>query len=151
SVIALVLASIAVFAAARALPGDPTIALSGEGFDPETQAAVRERYGLDQPIPVQYAKWVGLVLQGDFGRSIRANVPVRQILTDRIPVTLELAAFAILIAIALGVPLGIIAALRRGTAIDTLSNAGALTGLSIPNFWLGMMLIILLSIRFPVL
>jgi peptide/nickel transport system permease protein len=150
SLVALWLASIIVFAGMRALPGDPAIALSGEGRDPAVNAVIRARYGLDQPLPVQYVRWASLALTGDLGTSIRTGLPVMAEMLRRIPTTLELAALAGLIAILLGVPLGILAAVRRGSAIDYVANTIGLVGLSIPTFWLGMVLILVFAIGFKV-
>ncbi len=145
ALITLVLASVLVFVGARALPGDPAIALSGEGFDPAANAAIRQKYGLDEPLPMQYARWIVLVARGELGRSTRSGLPVADIVRDRIPLTLELAALSMLIAIALGIPAGVIAAARRGGKIDVVANAVALSGLSVPHFWLGLMLILLFA------
>src|SRR5512147_3115174 len=109
SLVALWLASIIVFVGVRSLPGDPAIALSGEGRDPAANAAIRQRYGLDQPIPTQYVRWVTIALSGDLGTSIRTRTPVVQEILGRIPTTLELALLAGLIAVAVGLPLGILA------------------------------------------
>jgi peptide/nickel transport system permease protein len=146
SLVALWLASIIVFAGMRVLPGDPAIALSGEGRDPAANAAIRARYGLDQPIPVQYIKWVALAATGDLGTSIRTRLPVTSEILRRIPITLELAFLAGLFAITIGVPLGILAAIRRRTPLDYVSNSVGLIGLSIPTFWLGMILILIFAI-----
>ena len=146
SLVALWLASIIVFAGMRALPGDPAIALSGEGRDPAVNAAIRARYGLDQPVPVQYVRWVSLAVTGDLGTSIRTGLPVTTEIVRRIPTTLELALLAGLFAILLGIPLGIIAAVRRGTPLDYVANTVGLIGLSIPTFWLGLILILVFAI-----
>jgi len=145
ALITLLLASVLVFVGARALPGDPAIALSGEGFDPAANAAIRQKYGLDDPLPVQYGRWLILVVQGELGRSTRSGLPVAAIVRDRIPLTLELAGLAMLLAIAIGLPAGVLAAARRGGRVDLLANAVALSGLSVPHFWLGLMLILLFA------
>jgi peptide/nickel transport system permease protein len=145
ALITLLLASVLVFVGARALPGDPAIALSGEGFDPAANAAIRQKYGLDDPLPVQYGRWLILVVQGELGRSTRSGLPVAAIVRDRIPLTLELASLAMLLAIAIGLPAGVLAAARRGGRVDLLANAVALSGLSVPHFWLGLMLILLFA------
>ena len=151
SLVALWLASIIVFAGMRALPGDPAIALSGEGRDPGVNAVIRARYGLDEPLPVQYVRWASLAITGDLGTSIRTHLPVTAEIVRRIPTTIELALLAGLIAIGLGVPLGILAAVRRGTPLDYLANTVGLVGLSIPTFWLGLILILVFAIGFGVL
>jgi peptide/nickel transport system permease protein len=151
SLVALWLASIIVFAGMRALPGDPAIALSGEGRDPAVNAVIRARYGLDEPLPVQYIRWASLAITGDLGTSIRTGLPVTAEIVRRIPTTLELAALAGLLAILLGIPLGILAAVRRGSPIDYIANTVGLVGLSIPTFWLGLVLILLFAIGWKVL
>lgn len=146
SLITLVLVSMVVFAGVRALPGDPALALAGEERDPETIAAIRAEYGLDQPIPIQYVRYVGQVLTGDFGESVRTGLPVGQTILDRVPVTLELAFLSLLVAMVIGLVTGVVAAVRRGTLLDWGSNVVALFGLSVPNFWLGLMLILVFAI-----
>ncbi len=150
SLVALWLASIIVFAGMRALPGDPAIALSGEGRDPAVNAVIRARYGLDEALPVQYVRWVSLAVTGNLGTSIRTGLPVTAEIVRRIPTTLELAALAGLIAILVGIPLGILAAVRRGTALDYIANTVGLVGLSIPTFWLGLVLILVFAIGLKV-
>lgn len=151
SLIALFLASVVVFIGVRSLPGDPALAISGEGRDPEANAAIRARYGLDEPIPVQYVRWASFAIGGDLGTSIRTRQPVADEIIRRIPTTLELAAFAALVAIAIGLPLGIIAAVRRQTFVDYLASSVGLIGLSIPTFWLGLILILAFAIGLGVL
>jgi peptide/nickel transport system permease protein len=146
SLVALWLASIIVFAGMRALPGDPAIALSGEGRDPAVNAVIRARYGLDEPLPVQYLRWASLAITGDLGTSIRTGLPVTAEIVRRIPTTLELAFLAGLIAILVGIPLGILAAVRRGSPLDYIANTVGLVGLSIPTFWLGLVLILIFAI-----
>ena len=118
SLVAVWLASIIVFVGVRSLPGDPAIALSGEGRDPAANAAVRVRYGLDQPIPVQYVRWATIALSGDLGTSIRTRNSVTEEILQRIPVTIELALLAGLVAMAIGVPLGVLAAVRRQSPVE---------------------------------
>lgn len=151
SLIALWLASIIVFIGVRSLPGDPAIALSGEGRDPAANAAIRARYGLDQPIPIQYVRWVFIALSGDLGTSIRTRIPVTAEIAQRIPTTVQLAFMAAMIAIAIGVPLGVLAAVRRQTLLDYLAGSIGLLGLSIPTFWLGLILILVFAIGLGVL
>jgi peptide/nickel transport system permease protein len=114
----------------------------------ETVESLRRFFGLDQPIHVQYAEWAGRVLSGDLGRSWRTAQPVTQLIWSRLPVTLELTLLSILVSIALGVATGIVSALRQGTLLDNLTRLGSLFGLSIPVFWQGTMLILLLSFYF---
>ncbi len=118
------------FIGARSLPGDSAIALSGEGFDPNQQ--IREKYGLDQPLPVQYIRWVSLAARGNLGRSIRTGLDVTQTMLSRLPITLELASLSIPITILLGLPTGMGSAVRRGGLLDYIANAIALFGLSTP-------------------
>ncbi len=146
ALIVVFLASVLVFLGVRALPGDPALALGAESRDPAVLAVVREKYGLDQPVPVQYLKWVGNALQGDLGSDSR-QLPVAETIVSRIPITLELAGLSILIGILIGIPAGVIAAVRRGKASDYTATTAALVGLSLPNFWLGLMLIILFAVE----
>jgi len=110
-------------------------------------AAIRARYHLDRPAPVQYAIWMGKVLRGDLGESLRNRLPVTELLASKLPVTLELALVSMLIALAIGVPAGVLSAARRGTLADFAANLVALSGLSVPHFWLGIMLILLFAVR----
>lgn len=151
SLIALLLATLFVFAAVRSLPGDPALALSGEGRDPQVNAVIRARYGLDEPLPVQYVRWLAIALSGDLGRSIRTGQPVTEEIVRRLPVTLELAFLAALFAIAFGVPLGILSALRRATWVDYAASGIGLLGMSIPTFWLGIVLILVFAVWLGVL
>jgi peptide/nickel transport system permease protein len=145
--VTIVLASMVVFGAVRALPGSVAVALSGENGSPSALAAISKQFGLDKPLPVQYLDWVGQVVRGNFGTSATTGMPASTELANRIPVTLELAVLSILLGAAIGLPAGIIAALRRGTRLDYASNGVALFGLSIPSFWFGILLVLLLSIR----
>src|SRR5262245_66342084 len=135
-----------VFAGVRALPGDPALALGGENRDPEVLASIRHDYGLDRPLPVQYLTWVGHVLRGDLGTDQR-KLPVGHTIVTRLPITLELAFLAVLIGSVIGIVAGIIAATRRGKASDYAATSVALVGLSVPHFWLGLLLIVLFSGR----
>ncbi|MEV4201217.1 ABC transporter permease [Micromonospora globbae] len=146
SALTLLLSTVVVFLGVRALPGDPALALAGEDRSPEALAAIRHHYGLDQPLPLQFARYLGRVAQGDFGESIRTGVPVSSMLTTALPVTVELSVLAILIATALGVGAGVLAAVRRGRPAEWLANGLALVGLSVPHFWLGLLAILYLSV-----
>jgi peptide/nickel transport system permease protein len=143
----LVIASMIIFVLQQLLPGDTATALSGEERDPEVIAFIRQKYHLDQPLPVRYALWAGGVLQGDLGESIRLQKPVLDLVAEKLPVTLELACLAMLVALAIGVPMGILSAVKRGQAADTIANGIALWGLSVPNFWLGILMILLFSVH----
>jgi peptide/nickel transport system permease protein len=143
----LVLVSIFVFALQQLLPGDPAEVLAGEERDPQVIEFIRQKYRLDQPLPVQYAYWLGNILTGDFGVSIRTQLPIAQTILQKLPITIQLALMAMGIAILIGIPAGIVAAVWRGTRLDHGANVVALSGLSIPNFWLGIMLILLFSVQ----
>lgn len=143
----LVLVSMFVFALQQLLPGDPVEAMAGEERDPQVIEYLRAKYRLDQPIPVQYAYWLGSILQGDFGVSIRTRLPISEMIQQKLPITIQLAVMAMLVAILIGIPTGIVAAVWRGTRLDHGANVVALSGLSIPNFWLGIMLILLFSVQ----
>lgn len=143
----LFLVSLFVFALQRALPGDPFLVIAGEERDPEVIARLREIYRLDDPVIVQFFAWLGQVVQGDFGRSLRTGEPVLGLILQKLPVTIQLATASILVAIVIGIPIGILAARRKGTVVDYSASAVALSGLSIPNFWFGIMLILLVSVH----
>lgn len=143
----LLFVSIIIFGLQQLLPGDPAIAMAGEERDPETIEQIREKYNLNKPIPVRYWLWISGVLQGDFGESIRIQLPVSQLLVEKLPVTIELAVLAMLIALSIGIPAGIISALYNGRWPDYVANVVGLWGLSTPNFWLGIMLILLFSVE----
>src|ERR1700730_5712169 len=127
------------------------MALAGEDRDPSVIAFLREKYHLDQPLPVRYALWIGGVVQGDLGESIRIKRPVLDLICEKLPVTGELALLALVVALGIGVPAGIIAAVKHDTALDYGATMAALWGLSIPNFWLGILLILLFSVEWGVL
>ncbi|MBM7489115.1 ABC transporter permease [Micromonospora luteifusca] len=146
SALTLLMSTIVVFVGVRALPGDPALALAGEDRSPEALEAIRRHYGLDQPLPVQFAQYVERLVQGDFGVSIRTGTPVSSMLTTALPVTVELSVLAILIAAALGVGAGVLAAVRRGRPAEWLANGLALIGLSVPHFWLGLLAILYLAV-----
>jgi peptide/nickel transport system permease protein len=147
----LLIVTLFVFALQHALPGDPFLVIAGEERDPEVIARLREIYRMDDPIPVQYLAWLGQVVQGEFGRSLRTGEPVLTLIAQKLPVTIQLAIASMVVALALGLPAGIIAAVRRGTAVDYTASAVALSGLSIPNFWLGIMLILFVSVELKLL
>ncbi|MFC4454131.1 ABC transporter permease [Deinococcus sonorensis] len=144
--------SVLVFALIRLVPGDVVTNLIGlEGnVSPEQQAEMRRLFGLDQPIPVQFGTWLGALLHGDLGVSLRTARPVFTDLMLRFPVTLELTVLALLMALLIGVPLGVTAALNRGKAADVLSSSFVLIGLAAPEFWLALLLILLLSLTWRV-
>ena len=133
------LISIFVFGLQKLLPGDPLLVLAGEERDPAVLEFLREKYRLNDPIPVQYMTWAGNALRGDLGISLRTNQPVTELIAQKLPVTLQLAT------------IGILSAYRKGTMVDWVANVVALSGLSIPNFWLGIMLILLVSVKWQLL
>jgi len=142
----LIFVSMLIFGLQQLLPGDPAIVLAGEDRDPNVVAYLREKMHLDEPLPVRYLYWIKGVLHGDLGESLRMQKPVLELILEKLPVTMELAAFAIVIALVIGVPAGIVSAVKRNTAWDYGANAVALWGLSTPNFWLGIMMILLFSV-----
>ncbi|MBD8703034.1 ABC transporter permease [Frigoribacterium sp. CFBP 13712] len=146
SVLTLVLASIVVFVGVRQLPGDPALALAGEEASPERVAAIRTDLGLDDSLVVQYLRFVGNFLTGDFGESTRTGTPVTELIAATLPVTLWLALYAIVVAVIVGVALGVIAERYRGRWPEWMANAAALVGLSVPNFWLGILAILWLAV-----
>ena len=143
----LILVSIFVFALQKLLPGDPILVMAGEDRDPEVIALLREKYHMNEPIVVQYLYWAGDVLRGDLGISLRTNEPVLDLIASKLPVTIQLAVMSMIFAFLIGIPAGILSAVRKGTWVDWLANLVALSGLSIPNFWLGIMLILLVSVN----
>jgi peptide/nickel transport system permease protein len=142
----LFLVSVLIFLLQQLLPGDPATVMAGEENDPEVIAQIRARYRLDQPIPVQYLYWIGGVLQGDFGESMRLRTPVLDLILQKLPVTLQLATMAMAIALAIGVSAGVVSAVKKDTAWDYAVNVVALWGISTPNFWLGIMMIYLFAV-----
>jgi peptide/nickel transport system permease protein len=138
--------SILIFALQQLLPGDPAMILAGEERDPTVIAHLRQKLHLDESLPIRYFYWAGGVLKGDLGESVRIQKPVLDLVVEKLPVTLELALLAIFIALAIGITAGIVSAVAKDTAWDYAANAFALWGLSTPNFWLGIMLILVFSV-----
>ena len=147
SLITLFVASIIVFTGVRMIPGDPARVLAGSDADDAGLDAIREKYGLKDPVPVQYARWMGLALRGDLGESIRTRQSVALTVAQKLPITIELACVSILIALGIAIPAGVFAAVRRNSAWDVVTSGISLCGVSVPNFWLGIMLIMLFSVR----
>jgi peptide/nickel transport system permease protein len=143
----LVLVTMLIFGLQQLLPGDPAKILAGEEQDPQVVAYLHKKLHLDDPLPVRYGYWVGGVLRGDLGESVRSQEPVLQLIAEKLPVTLELAFLAICIAVAIGIPAGIVSAVGRGSVWDWAANLFALWGISTPNFWLGILLILLFSVN----
>ncbi|NLS06021.1 ABC transporter permease [Rhizobium sp. P32RR-XVIII] len=142
-----VLLSLIIFSLQHLLPGDPALVLAGDNPDEATLAAIRAQYHLDQPIFVQYLYWVKGVLTGDLGESMRHNRPVLDLILLKLPVTLQLAVMGIVVALILGITGGVISALKQNTAVDYATNVVSLAGISVPNFWLGIMLILFFSVH----
>lgn len=146
SIVTLVVISIVTFGLIHAAPGGPGI-LMDPSLSPQDREKMAQGLGLDAPIPVQYVKWVGNLLRGDFGRSIMQKQPVFELVSERLPATIELAGIGLLVAVLVGIPLGLIAALRSNSIVDRLIQLVATFGLAIPGFWFAILLIILFSVR----
>lgn len=147
----LLLVSIIAFSLIHLVPGDPAQVILGPEAPPETVATLRHQLGLDKPLPVQYLTWLGRVLTGDLGLSLVDRRPVAQLIGQRLPATLELTICTFLVSGLLAVPLGIYTSTRRGTFADWLGTTAALAGQSIPQFWLGIMLIMFFSLKLNIL
>jgi peptide/nickel transport system permease protein len=143
----LLLVSIYVFCLQQLMPGDPALVLAGEERDPQVLAQIRAELWLDRPLVIQYVHWIGNVLHGDLGFSWRIRQPVAQLVLQKLPVTLQLGAMAFVIAVCIGVPMGILSAVKKNSFWDYFANGIGLAGLSTPNFWLGIMLILLISVQ----
>lgn len=139
--------SLIVFSLQQLLPGDPALVISGGEASPETIAQIREQYGFNDPFLVQYWRWITAVLQGDFGVSYRTREEIGPMLLAKIPVTLTLATAAMAISLIIGIPAGILAAIWRGRGWDHAVTVVALSGISIPNFWLGIMMILIFAVN----
>lgn len=142
-------ASFLVFWSIRWVPGDPAIAIAGELATPELVAQVREELGLDEPLPMQYGIYLARMVQGDMGTSVRSGLPVTDEIRVRLPRTLQLTLVSLLFSAAIGIPIGVISATRSNSWIDAVSMVLALLGVSIPIFWLGLMLIIFFALTLP--
>ncbi len=143
----LFLVSVLIFGLQQLLPGDPAIAMAGEDQDPTVIAHLREKFHLDKPLPMRYAYWANGVLHGDLGESVRIQKPVTELILEKLPVTIELAVIALVIALVIGISAGIVSAVFKDTAWDYAANVFALWGLSTPNFWLGILLILLFAVN----
>jgi len=143
----LFLVSVMIFGLQQLLPGDPALALAGEDADPNVIAHLRAKFHLDEPVPMRYAHWAGGVLHGDLGESVRIQRPVTQLILEKLPVTIELAVLALGIALVIGIGAGIASAVFKDTVWDYAANVFALWGLSTPNFWLGILLILLFAVN----
>lgn len=138
---------ILVFAMVHLLPGDPAQVMTGGVASAETIQRLREQLGLDDPLPVQFGRYVADLARGDLGRSIISNKPVGQVIAEEMPSTLQLTAAAMLVAVALGLPLGLIAAVGHRTPVDRAAMLFAMLGLSMPSFWLGLLLLLVFSLQ----
>lgn len=143
----LVLVSLVVFFLLHLTPGDPAVIMLGEEATPQALAALRHDLGLDQPIGVQYMTWLGRVLKGDLGYSIRTHQPVPEAILERLPVTFELTLLAMVISLVIALPTGILSATRRNSKADLVSTTVSLLGVSMPNFFLAILLIFVFSLR----
>ncbi len=140
--------SLVIFVILRLIPGDPVVIMIGaENASPEEVARLRHVLGLDQALPVQYVKFLGRVVRGDLGMSISSDEPVTRLILERLPATIELTFAAMTVALAIAIPAGVISAIRKYSAVDTAGTVAALLGVSMPNFWLGVMLIFLFALR----
>jgi peptide/nickel transport system permease protein len=140
------LATVCVFLLLHLLPGDPALLMAGSDASDATVEAVRKDMGLDQPLPVQYAVWLSHIVRGDLGKSIFSKLPVSQLIGQRAPATIELAVAGEILTILIALPLGLIAATRQRSPADYVISAGTSLGLAVPNFWLGILLILLFAV-----
>ncbi len=144
------LVSVMIFMLLRLTPGDPIAILFGEEPDPTVIANLRHQYGLDRPVPIQYANWIGRFLHGDMGRSLRTRQPVTEAIFTRLPATLELGLAALCFSLLISIPIGILSATKRNSVWDLVGTSFPLLGVSIPNFFSGIMLILLFSLTFRI-
>src|SRR6185437_13492784 len=143
--------SIIIFGLQNLLPGDPALAMAGEERDPKVIEFLRAKYHLNDPLPVRYGLWIKAVLHGDLGESIRINRPVLDLIVEKLPVTAELAGLAMCFALLIGIPAGVLSAVKNGTVLDYAANVFALWGLSTPTFWLGFLFILFFSVELGIL
>jgi peptide/nickel transport system permease protein len=143
----LFLVTVVVFSLINLVPGDPALVIAGGEADRAAIEAIRKQLGLDRPVVVRYVQWLTRLVQGDFGRSVRDGRPVLDVLLLKLPVTIELAVISLGVGWAIAVPAGVLAAWKQRTALDYTATTVALAGISIPNFWLGIMLIYLLAVH----
>jgi peptide/nickel transport system permease protein len=145
--LSLLVASALIFSVVELVPGDPASFMLGTGAQPETVAALRQQMGLDQPLPLRYAAWVGALLQGDLGQSFTYKTPIAGMILERMQVSLPLALMALTLAAAIAFPVGIYAAARRGKAGDAAVMGGTQLGIALPNFWFAMLLVLLFAVK----
>jgi peptide/nickel transport system permease protein len=148
--IVLIIVTVVIFIVIRLLPGDPLLMLISQTetqeFSQQQLEDLRKQYGLDKPLPVQYFEWAGNILRGDLGRSLVSHLPVSEEILRRIPITFHIGILSFLISIVLGVPAGIICAVKRGTWVDNVVTTLANLGITVPNFWLGILMIYLFAL-----
>ncbi len=145
----LLAASLVVFVVLQVLPGDPAALILGTGAREDTLAALRHQLGLDAPLWLRYARWLAGLFVGDFGTSFTYHVPVADLVRQRVLVSVPLAVLAILLSTAIAIPVGVASAARRGGALDAGLMGVAQIGVALPNFWLGLLLILLFAVRLP--
>jgi peptide/nickel transport system permease protein len=143
--------SVIVFSLQQLLPGDPALTIAGDEASPAVVAEIRAKYHLDDPLLLRYGKWIAGLAHGDLGFSLRTQQPVTQLLAQKVPVTIELATLAMAVALTFGVLMGVLAAIWRGSAIDYVARSIALFGISMPSFWLGILFILLFSVKWRLL
>ena len=142
----LVFISMVVFLTVHLIPGDPALVVAGPDAQPDAIEALREKMGLNEPLPVQYGIWMGQILQGDFGVSYTSKYPVARLISERLPATIELTVASLIIALLLSVPLGVVAALHHRTRIDIGISVGTTMGLAVPEFWSGLLFVIVFAL-----
>ncbi len=143
----LLVISLVAFVIVHILPGDPATLILGHEASPEALAGIRASLGLDRPVPEQYLAWLGGALRGDLGTSLRHHLPVATLIAERLPVTGSLAALSLLLAVAVAVPLGVLAAVRERSPLDVGILVLSQVGVALPAFWIGILLILLLAVR----
>ena len=151
AIIVLFLVTVIVFLTLQAMPGDPVSLYLGANASNEQIAYYTEKYGFDQPIPVQYLKWITGILQGDMGESIVFQKPINEILRERVPITLSITLPALILAALFGIAFGVIAAVKRGTAIDSFITSFANIGVATPNFWLALLGMFIFGLKLKLL
>src|SRR5688572_18079264 len=145
------LVTVIAFGLLRLAPGDPVLAYAGEERDPQSLNEIRRSLGLDQPLPVQYLAWLGRAIQGDFGRSIRTRQRVSEAIVERVPATLQLTGTALVLSVSLALVIGTLSAIKRNSPLDLLATGFTIAGVSLPNFFLGLLLILIFSLVLRVL
>jgi peptide/nickel transport system permease protein len=143
----ILLVTIAVFLILRLTPGGPAVAMLGDQASPEAVAALKHQLGLDKPLYIQYLHWLGNALHGDLGRSAFGNQPVTELIVQRIVPTLELSILALIVSLLIGISAGVIAAVKRNTAVDAVASILAILGVSTPSFWLAILLVLIFSLK----